>query len=47
MERRKSDPAPVPVSPAPAELSGAQLEFISGGLNPQPLPPRFEPSMRF
>ncbi|WP_158931377.1 hypothetical protein [Acidisphaera sp. S103] len=47
MERQTNDKAPAPASPAPAELSVAQLELISGGLNPQPLPPRVEPEMRF
>jgi hypothetical protein len=28
------------------ELAGAELAMVTGGLNPQPLPPRVDPAMR-
>jgi hypothetical protein len=43
METRNNDKTTSPVLPAPAELTDTQLAFVSGGLNPQPLPPRVEP----
>jgi hypothetical protein len=46
MERQKNDPPPAPASPVPAELNSELLDLISGGLNPQPLPPRVDPEMR-
>ncbi len=29
----------------PVELDAADLELVSGGLNPQPLPPHVEPEL--
>jgi hypothetical protein len=43
MENPTNDKADKRVLPAPAELTDTQLAFVSGGLNPQPLPPRVEP----
>jgi hypothetical protein len=31
---------------APVELTAAELEAVSGGINPQPLPPHVDPEAR-
>jgi hypothetical protein len=31
---------------SPVELTGVELTMVAEGLNPQPLPPRVDPTMR-
>jgi hypothetical protein len=31
---------------APVELDAAELEMVTGGINPQPLPPRSDPELQ-